>query len=45
MDDKLPIISYALAAMSGLFFIGGLALLSSERRQPEWIELKRSYPR
>ena len=45
MDNKLPLISYTLAAMSGICFVGGLVLLSSERRQPEWIGLRRSYPR
>ena len=44
MDDKLPIISYTLAAMSGICFIGGLVILSSERRQPVWIDSRRSYP-
>lgn len=30
MDNKLPIISYALAALSSACFIGGLVLLSGE---------------
>lgn len=45
MDNKLPLVSYALAAMSGLCFVGGLVLLSSEGRQTEWIGLGRSYQR
>ena len=32
MDDKLPLISYTLAAMSGICFIGGLIILSTEGR-------------
>lgn len=43
MDDKLPLISYALAAMSGICFIGGLIILSTEGGAPEWIDLRRSY--
>lgn len=30
MDDKKPLISYTLAVMSGICFIGGLVILSSE---------------
>ena len=33
MDNKLPLISYTLAAMSGICFIGGLAILSTEGRK------------
>lgn len=43
MNDKKPIISYALAAMSGICFIGGLVILSSEGRQSVCIDLRRSY--
>lgn len=32
MDNKLPLISYTLAAMSGICFLGGLVILSSEGR-------------
>lgn len=44
MDNKLPLISYTLAAMSGICFIGGLVLLSSEGRKNVWTDLGRSYP-
>ena len=30
MDNKLPIISYTLAAMAGICFIRGLVILTSE---------------
>lgn len=30
MDRKLPLISYTLAAISGICFIGGLVILSGE---------------
>ena len=43
MDNKLPLVSYTLAAMSSICFIGGLVILSSERRQNIWIGLRRSY--
>lgn len=32
MDNKLPLISYTLAAMAGVSFICGLVILSSEGR-------------
>ncbi len=44
MDNKLPIISYTLAVMSGICFIGGLAILSSEGRNDKWTDLKGFYP-
>lgn len=44
MDNKLPLISYTLAAMSGICFIGGLVILSSEGRKHVWTDLRRSYP-
>lgn len=44
MDNKLPLISYALAAMSGICFIGGLVILSSEGRINTCIDSRRSYP-
>lgn len=34
MDDKLTFVSYTLAAMAGIFFISGLAILSSEGANP-----------
>lgn len=33
MDKNLPLISYALAVLSGICFIGGLVILSSEGRK------------
>lgn len=30
MDNKIPLISYTFAAMAGICFISGAALLSSE---------------
>lgn len=32
MDNKIPLACYTLAVMSGMFFIGGLVILSSEGR-------------
>lgn len=29
MDNKLPIISYTLAAVAGICFVGGLVILSN----------------
>lgn len=43
MDKKMPIISYALAIMSGVCFLGGLVILSSEGRIEEWTESRESY--
>ena len=34
MDRKLPLISYALVALSGICFIGGLVILSTEGMCP-----------
>lgn len=44
MDKKLPLISYTLAAVSGICFIGGLVILSSEGRVPTCTELRSLYP-
>lgn len=33
MDNRLPLISYTLATLSGICFIGGLVILSSEGRK------------
>ena len=44
MDNKLPLISYTLAAMSGICFLGGLIILSREGRKDEWTDSKVSYP-
>lgn len=45
MDNKkLPLISYTLAAMSGICFLGGLIILSSEGRSEMWTDLRESYP-
>jgi len=43
MDRKLPLISYTLAAVSGICFISGLVILSSEGRNELWTDLGRSY--
>lgn len=43
MDKKLPLVSYTLAVMSGICFIGGVVILSSEGRQSEWTDLRGSY--
>lgn len=32
MDNKLSLISYTLAAMAGICFIGGLAIIKGEGR-------------
>lgn len=44
MDNKMPLISYTLAAMSGICFLGGLIILSREGRKNEWTDLRGSYP-
>ena len=44
MDNRLPLISYALATVSGICFLGGLVILSSEGRTDVWTGLRRSYP-
>lgn len=33
MNNRLPFISYTLATLSGICFIGGLVILSSEGRK------------
>lgn len=42
-DKKLPLVSYTLAAISGICFVGGLMILSVEGRKPVWTDLKESY--
>ena len=44
MDNRLPLISYTLATVSGICFLGGLVILSSEGRKAMWTESRRSYP-
>lgn len=44
MDVKMPLVSYTLATMSGICFIGGLIILSMEGRNTMWTELRDSYP-
>lgn len=44
MDKKMPLISYTLATMSGICFLGGLIILSREGRKNEWTDLRGSYP-
>ena len=36
MSSGLDLISYTLAAMAGIFFIKGLAVLSLERRKSDY---------
>lgn len=43
MDIKLPLISYTLAAISGISFVGGLIIISSEGRKHIWTGSGRSY--
>lgn len=43
MNNKLPLISYTFAAMSGICFISGLVILSSEGRPTIWTDLGRFY--
>ena len=43
MDNRLPLISYTLATVSGICFFGGLVILSSEGRRDMWTDLRRSY--
>lgn len=42
MDSKLPFVSYTLATLSGVCFIGGLVILSTEGRPTIWSDLKKS---
>lgn len=42
MDDRSHVISYMLATMSGICFLGGLVVLSSEGRKTMWTGLRRS---
>lgn len=44
MDRKLPLISYTLAAVSGICFVSGLIILSGEGSTAMWTELRKSYP-
>lgn len=44
MNVKLPLISYTLAAISGISFVGGLIIISSEGRQHIWTGSEKSYP-
>lgn len=44
MDNKIPLISYALAAMSGVCFLGGLVVLSREGRTTMWTDSRDCYP-
>lgn len=43
MDGKLSIVSYALAVVSGVLFVSGLALLSNEGREHLWTDSKNYY--
>lgn len=42
MDNKMPIISYTFAAMSGICFVGGLIILSREGRKTTCTDSRRS---
>lgn len=42
MDDKTPLVPYALAAMSGLCFVSGLMILSGERSKMTCTDSRRS---
>lgn len=45
MDNrKLPLVSYALATVSGVCFLSGLMILSREGRKTVWTDLRGSYP-
>lgn len=33
MDHMLAFVSYALAVMSGIFFVGGVAVLSTNKKR------------
>lgn len=43
MDNNLPLVSYALVVLSGICFVGGLVILSSEGRYPMCTDSKRYY--
>lgn len=43
MDKKIPLITYTLAAMSSICFIGGLIILSGEGSHSVWTDLRGSY--
>ena len=43
MDKKLPLMSYALALLSGICFVGGLFILSNEGETNICTDLRSSY--
>lgn len=43
MNNKNPIATYTLAVLSGICFVGGLVILSSEGRATECTDLRSSY--
>ena len=43
MDNKIPLITYTLAVMSGICFIGGLVILSGEGRQETYVQTRGVY--
>lgn len=45
MDNKLNLVSYALATMAGICFISGLVILSGEGENPKWTESRQRYQR
>lgn len=44
MDNRLPIISYTLAVVSSVCFIGGIAILSREGRTSMCTDSRKFYP-
>ena len=43
MDKKMPLITYTLAAFSGICFLSGLVILSSEGRIDTCTDSRSSY--
>ena len=44
MDIRMPLVTYTLAAMSGICFIGGFYILSREGRIDACTDLRSYYP-
>lgn len=44
MNNRIPLISYTLAAVSGICFISGLVILSSEGRIDVCTDSRSLYP-
>lgn len=43
MNNKKPIIPYALAVLSGISFVCGLVILTSEGSHEKWIDWESLY--